>query len=182
MITTHEINGIDTDKLTATIDAIRETPELAKCEFHAHNNWIEGGHNKARINRYHAAGQESARDIPFEIPADEPPVLLGHDRGPNPVEILLASLSSCMTTSMVYHAAAHGVKVEELESDFAGDLDLQGFLGLNQEVRPGYQNIRARFRVRSEASPEELEGFAKFSPVYDVVSKSLPVTVHIEKM
>jgi uncharacterized OsmC-like protein len=97
------------------------------------------------------------------------------------VEHLLAALSACMTTSMVYHAAAHGTKIEELESDFSGDLDLQGFLGLREDVRPGYQGIRAKFRVRSDAPTEELASYVKFSPVYDVVSKSVPVSVEVEK-
>ncbi|MEX2381949.1 MAG: OsmC family protein [Opitutales bacterium] len=181
MITTHNINGVDTEKLTATIDAIREAPDLARCEFRVHNNWVEGGHNQIHINEYHAAGQDSSREMPFEVPADEPPALLGHDRGPNPVEHLLGALSACMTTSMVYHAAAHGVKIDELDSDFSGDLDMQGFLGLKEGVRPGYQEIRAKFHVRSDAPAEELASYVKYSPVYDVVSKSVPISVEVEK-
>jgi uncharacterized OsmC-like protein len=178
----HSINGVDTTKLKEMVDAVRENPGLAHGEFRAHNTWVEGGHNRAEISGYHAAGQESSRDMPFEIPADEPPALLGQDRGPNPVEQLLSALSACMTTSIVYHAAAHGTRIDDLESDFSGDLDLQGFLGLRDDVRPGYQKIRAKFRVRCDAAPEELASYVKFSPVYDVVSKSVPIEVTVEKM
>ncbi len=175
------LNGVNTDDLNKTVNTIRGTPDMGQCQFRAHNEWIDGGNNHVQVKDFHAAGQEiTSRTKPFEFDADEPPLLLGHDRGANPVEHLLGALSSCMTTSMVYHAAANGIKIEELESDFEGDLDLQGFLGL-ADVRPGYQEIRANFKVKSDAPAEKLESFTKFSPVYDVVSKSVPVKVTIEK-
>ncbi|MHA3775145.1 OsmC family protein [Verrucomicrobiota bacterium sgz303538] len=177
------MNGVSTDELEKTVESIRDHPELGKCKFRAHNEWLDGGNNHVRVKDFYAAGQEvTSRAKAFDFDADEPPLLLGHDRGANPVEYLLTALSACMTTSMVYHAAANGIKIEELESDFEGDLDLQGFLGLADDVRPGYQQIRATFRVRCDAPTEKLGEFLKRSPVYDVVSKSVPVVVNIEKM
>jgi uncharacterized OsmC-like protein len=181
MIAKPSMNGVDTGKLMETIEAVRGNPDLARSEFRAQNRWSDGGFNTARITDFHAAGEETSHAQPFELAADEPPVLLGKDRGANPVEHLLAALSSCMTTSMVYHAAANGIKIEELESDFSGELDLQGFLGLRSDVRPGYQSIRATFRVRSDAEPEQLAEYVKYSPVYDVVSKSVPISVNVER-
>ncbi len=181
MIEVHSLNGVDVDRLKATIEGIRENPTLAESEFHARNTWIEGGNNRAEINEYHAAGQDLSRDMPFELSADEPPVLLGHDRGPNPVEHLLSALSSCMTTSIIYHAAAKGIKIEELESEFSGDLNLHGFLGLKEDVRPGYETIRARFKVKTDAEAEDIKKFVRYSPVYDVVSRSVPIVVEVEK-
>lgn len=176
------LNGVSTEGLTKTVEAVTADPALGKCQFRARNRWVDGGSNRVRVKDFYAAGQENtSRSEPFEFTADEPPVLLGKDRGANPVEYLLAALSSCMTTSIVYHAAAKGIRIEELESEFEGDLDLQGFLGLSKEIRPGYQEIRATFRVKSDAPADELEKFTKFSPVYDVVSKSVPVVVKIEK-
>jgi uncharacterized OsmC-like protein len=176
------VNGVNTDALAKTIQTFRKSPGLAKCNFRAKNKWIEGGNNRVTIKDFYAAGQEIfSRQKPFELTADEPPALLGSDRGANPVEYLLTALSSCMTTSMVYHAAANGIKIEELESEFDGDLDLQGFLGLASDVRPGYKTIRATFRVKTDGNPKQLEDFLKFSPVYDVVSKSVPVSVRVEK-
>jgi uncharacterized OsmC-like protein len=176
------VNGVDKDALTQTIKTFRKNPGLAQCSFRAKNTWVEGGHNRVTVKDFYAAGQEiSSRKKPFEISADEPPVLLGSDRGANPVEYLLAALSACMTTSMVYHAAANGIQIDELESEFEGDLDLQGFLGLDANVRPGYQAIRATFRVKTDGTPEQLEKFTRFSPVFDVVSRSVPVVVRVEK-
>ncbi len=182
MIATQNINGVNRGKLTETIDAVRETPELGQCEFRARNTWIDGGFNRTEISGFHAAGQEVSREMPFQETADEPPVLLGKDQGPNPVEHLLGALSACMTTTMVYHAAAHGTKIDSIESDFSGNLDLQGLFALRSDVRPGFQSIRAKFRVHSDAPADELASYVKYSPVYDVVSKSVPVSVEVEKV
>lgn len=176
------VNGVQTDELAKAMQTFRKSPDLAQCRFRAKNKWVEGGHNRVTIKDFYAGGQEvTSRTKPFEMYADEPPALLGSDRGANPVEYLLAALSACMTTSMVYHAAAHGIHIEELESEFEGDLDLQGFLGLADDIRPGYQAIRATFRVKTDGNPEQLEAFTRFSPVFDVVSKSVPVSVRVEK-
>jgi len=85
-----------------------------------------------------------------------------------------------MTTTMVYHAAARGIEIRGVESQLEGDLDLRGFLGLSEKVRKGYQAIRVRMRVQSDASPETLRELTGYSPVYDIVSKSVPVEVTIE--
>lgn len=106
-------------------------------------------------------------------------MLLGKDQGANPVEFVLHALAACLTTSLVYHAAARGIRIESIESRLEGDLDLQGFLGLSEQVRRGYKQIRANFTIKSEASAEELEALTKFSPVYDIVSNPVPVSIQI---
>lgn len=183
MVRAAVMNGVNTGELEKTVQAFKNNPALARCQFRAKNRWIDGGHNTVTVKDFHAAGQEiTSRPKPFEIAADEPPALLGADRGANPVEYLLAALSACMTTSVVYHAAARGITIEEMDSDFEGDLDLQGFLGLADGVRPGYQRIRATFRVKTDGDPARLAELVKYSPVYDVVSRSVPVEVRFEKM
>ena len=110
-----------------------------------------------------------------------PPVLMNQNRAANPVEYVLHALAACLTTSLVYHAAARGVKVDEVESTLEGDLDLRGFLGLSDDVRTGYHNIRVTFRVKSEASAETLRELCRHSPVFDIVSNPVPVFVSLEK-
>ena len=110
----------------------------------------------------------------------EPPVLLGQDEGANPVEYVLHALAGCMTTTMVYHAAARGITIESVETELEGDLDLHGFLRIDDTVRNGYENVRVKFKVKSDASPEQLEDLAKISPVFDIVSNPVPVAVSIE--
>ncbi|HEX2492061.1 MAG TPA: OsmC family protein, partial [Blastocatellia bacterium] len=122
------INGVNVDQLFSTINAIKENPGLAKFKFRAKNQWINGGQNRTNIKDFYGAGQEDAtRKQTFVFDNDEPEVLLGHDNGANPVEFVLHALAGCLTTSLVYHAAAQGIKIESVESKFEGDLDLRGF-------------------------------------------------------
>ena len=104
---------------------------------------------------------------------------MGEDKAPNPVEWLLHALIGCMTTTLAYHAASRGIAIEGIESSIDGDIDLRGFLGLSDKVRKGYSSIRVNMRVKSTGSPTALTTLAKLSPVFDVVSKSVPVDVTI---
>lgn len=177
----HTLNGVDVEKLHTNINAIQGNTDLAKFQFRATNSWILGGHNRTTIKEFYGVGQEdTTRTEPFVLDADEPPVLLGNDHGANPVEFVLHALAACLTTSMVYHAAAQGIKIDSVESRLEGDLDLRGFLGISKDVRPGYQNLRVMFRVKSDASPEQLEELTKFSPVFDIVSNPVPVEISVQ--
>ncbi|MBN1816267.1 MAG: OsmC family protein [Sedimentisphaerales bacterium] len=179
--TMHTENGIDVDALRSTVDAIAQDPQLAKSRFHIHNTWISGGHNQSTITSFYGAKQENEHLQTFTLDADEPPILAGQDIGPNPVEHLLNALAACVTTGMVYHAAIRGIHIEELESHLEGDIDLRGFLGLSNEVRKGYENIRVTFKVKTDAENlERLKAFTKFSPVLDVVSHGTNVDIRIE--
>jgi uncharacterized OsmC-like protein len=176
------VNGVDVAVVESTVNAIQERPALAKSKFRAHNKWISGGHNRSQINQYYGAGQEHSRSTPFVLDADEPPILAGTDRGANPVEYLLHALTACMTTTMVYHAAIRGIQLDEVESNLEGDLDLRGFLGLSDEVKRGYEEIRVNFKVKTDAdNVERLKALSKLSPVFDMVSKGTRVTVQIER-
>jgi uncharacterized OsmC-like protein len=176
------VNGVDVDRLFGTIDAIRRQPELATFRFRATNRWIQGGHNRSAIKGFYGAGQEDAsRPDAFRLDNDEPGVLLGTDRGANPVEQVLHALAGCLTTSLVYHAAARGIRLEEVESELEGSLDLHGFLGMSEEVRNGYENVRVLFRVKANATAAEIADLVRLaqarSPVFDIVSHPVPVSV-----
>lgn len=174
------INGVEVERMGATVQAVQQNPALAGFQFRATNQWINGGHNRSTIKGFYGAGQEDKlRTKPFVLDADEPPLLLGQDQGANPAEYVLHALAACLTTSMVYHAAARGIRIESMESTLEGELDLQGFLGLSGQIRPGYKEIRAHFTVTSDASPEQLRELAKFSPVHDIISNPVPVNIHI---
>lgn len=178
--TPSELNGVNLQKLTETIQAIKSQPNLATFKFRATNKWINGGHNQIRIDRFYGAGQEHSRSKPFSFDADEPPVLLGKDLGANPVEFLLSALSACLTTTLAYHAAAHGIQIDGIESDYEGDLDLRGFLDLDPKIRKGYREIRVNFRVKTNASSEQLQTLMKNSPVFDVVTNPTRIVLQVE--
>ncbi|MBE0427673.1 MAG: OsmC family protein [Nitrospirae bacterium] len=174
------INGVDVVKVESTVDAIKEKPDIAKFKFRLHNKWIKGGHNHSTVNNFYGANQENSHLQTFELDADEPLILAGTDKGANPVEHLLNALAACLTTTLVYHAAIRGIKIQELESDLEGDIDLRGFLGLTNEVRRGYQNIRVNFKVKTDAENiEKLKALSKLSPVFDVTSNGTKVDVQI---
>ena len=175
------VNGVNVEKLGETVQAIQGKPELAKFKFRATNKWINGGHNQTTVKEFYGACQEdTTRTEPFVLDADEPPVLLGEDHNANPAEFVLHALASCLTTSMVYHAAANGIKIEEVESEYEGDIDLHGFLNLSQDIRKGYQNIRVNFKVKSDAPAYKLRELMKHSPVFDIVTNPVPVAISLQ--
>jgi uncharacterized OsmC-like protein len=175
-------NGVNVTALFATIDAVKATPAIADFQFRAGNAWLGGDHNRTTIRGFKGACAEQVHEGgPFVLDNAEPPVLLGADAAPNPVEYVLHALAGCLTTTMVYHAAARGIAVEAVSSEVEGDLDLRGFLGLDPTVRKGFHQVRVRMRVRSAAAAETLRSLAQFSPVFDIVSKSLPVEVVVEQ-
>lgn len=176
------VNGVNVDQLFETIRAIKDTPNLAKFKFRARNEWLDGGHNQSTIKDFYGVGREdTSRRETFVFDADEPAVLLGEDHGANPVEYVLHALAACLTTALVYHAAARGITIDEVESELEGDLDIQGMLGLSDKVRKGYQNIRVNFKIKSDASAETLTELCQFSPVFDIVSNPVPVSLRVEK-
>jgi uncharacterized OsmC-like protein len=180
------VNGVDVDRLRETIDNIKNDPGLAKTRFRATNQWLNGGHCQINIHDFDGARQTIEHRQDFRLDADEPPLLLGEDRGANPVEYVLTALSACLTTSLVYHAAAQGIEIEEIESELEGDLDLRGFLGLSDQVRNGYENIRVKFRIRADAPQEKIDELVQLaqqrSPVFDIVTNPVPVQVKAEKI
>lgn len=178
------LNGVNVDQLVGTIQAIQANPNLAKFQFRSNTKWIEGGHSQTQIQSFHGAGlEDTSRSRPFILEGDEPPVLLGGNAGPNAVEALLHALASCLVVGFAYNAAAQGIKVDSLDFSLEGDLDLRAFLGLSDQVRPGYENIRVTYRVKSNAPREKIEALCdyvqKTSPVLDIIRRPVPVTVNL---
>ena len=180
------VNGVPVDGLFATVDAIKATPSIAKFNFRIHNQWHDAAKNKSAVDTFYGAGQEQSRTKPFVLESDEPPVLLGTDTAVNPVEHLLHALAACLTTSMVYHAAARGIHVEEVESSLEGDIDLQGFLELDKNIRNGFQGIRVNFKIKSDVPDEQLQEVCQLgpghSPVFDSLTNGVPVLVSAERL
>ena len=176
------VNGVTVSKVMDVIGAIEENPENARFQFRLNNRWDNAGLNHSRIQAFHALGREETRGKPFVVDNDEPQITSGGDSAPNPMEYVLHALAGCLTSTMVYHAAVQGIEIESVESELEGDMDVRGMLGLSDEVRKGYSHVRVRMRVKSEASAETLRELALFSPVYDIVSRSLPVEVVLEKV
>lgn len=175
------VNGIEVGTLSETVRAIKKDPDLGIAQFRATNKWLGGNHNRTTVIDFYGAKQDIAHAQQFELDADEPAILAGHDYGANPVEHLLHALASCVTTSMVAHAAVRGIPVRSVESTIEGDIDLNGYLGLSDEVPRGYTALRVKFKV--DAAPkyhEYLVALAKYSPVFNTITNSVPVDILLE--
>jgi uncharacterized OsmC-like protein len=177
-------NGVDTQQMYGTLDAIKADPSLGVFQFRVHNHWVDGAHNRSTIQGFYGAGQEdTSRAASFTIDAGEPAVLLGVDTGPNPAEALLHALAACLTTTLVYVAAARKVRLTEVESTLEGDMDVRGALGLSDEVRNGFSAIKVTFKAKADAPPEKLQEIVERaqarSAVFDMVSHGVPVEVSL---
>ena len=176
-------NGVDTATLFATLDAVKGDTDIAKFQFRATNRWVSGTHNRSTIHGFHGAKQEMTHREPFTFDADHPPVLVGADNGPTPVEYLLHALAACLTAGIANVAAARGITLTEVSSTVEGDIDLLGILGLSADVRNGYQQIKVSFVIRGD-DPDKLrsvvEQSRKRSAVFDVLTNGVPVSIDVD--
>ncbi|WP_439860798.1 OsmC family protein [Pseudomonas sp. MBLB4136] len=175
-------NGLNVQQMTQTVEAIKNDPSLARFEFRARNQWINGGENRSTIKDFYGAGTEdTSRSVSFEFINGEPPVLLGGNEGANPVEFLLHALAGCVTTTTVLHAAARGIQIRRLSTELQGSIDVQGLLDLNASVPVGYEQIRIKMDIEADCSDAELDDLLTFakehSPVCNTVCRPVPVTV-----
>ena len=177
-------NGVDTAALFATLDAVKQAPEAAKFQFRAHNQWVGGTHNRGTIADFFGVGEERSHERSFVFDADHPAVLVGQDQGPTPVEFVLHALAACLTAGLANIAAARRVRLTEVRSTVTGDIDLNGILGLDPDVRNGYDQISVRFTVKGDAPAEKLREIVEQSQarsaVYDILTNQVPVTIEVD--
>lgn len=185
METNKIVNGVNVSQLFSTIEIIKTNPDVSKFKFRATNTWQNGTYNRATVKDFYGALQEDDTRSPMEFAIDEPPVLLGENKGANPVEYLLVGLSGCLTTSMVAHAAARGIELKSVQSRLEGDLDVQGFLGLSETIPVAYREIRVSFKIDADITDQEkeelLEMAQKYSPVFNTVTRPIPVRVTLDR-
>jgi uncharacterized OsmC-like protein len=178
-------NGVDTEQVYGTLDALKAQPELARFAFRATNRWVDGTHSRSTIQGFWGAGQEdSSREAPFVLDASEPPILFGHNEAPNPAEFVLHALAGCLTLTIVNIAAARKVTLSEVSSTLEGVLDARGATGLDDGYRNGFDRVSVHFAIAGDAPREKLEEIVERakarSVVYDIVAKPVPVDVTAE--
>ena len=177
------LNGVDTPNLFATINAVAGNPPLAKFQFRAKNRWVSGTHSRGTIETFYGAGTEHNHTRTFTLEADHPAVLVGGDNAPLPVEYVLYGLASCIMSGIANIAAARGVTLTEVEATVEGDMDLRGILGLSNEVRNGYEKIRANFTIKGDAPEEKLRQIVEQSKarsaVFDIITNKVPVEIGV---
>jgi uncharacterized OsmC-like protein len=180
------VNGIDVEQIQGMVDAVKKQPPMAQFKIYAKTKWISGFNNEASIKDFELGGamNTTSRKSPFIIAGDHPPELLGTNKGPASPEVLLAALGHCIANGFAIYGAAMGIPIESLAVDLEGDIDLQGMLGLPEpgKVRPGYQEIRATYYVKSNASRDQLEKLAKMSEDLSPVRDSLRAVKFTSKL
>lgn len=178
------LNGVDTPALFATIDAVRQHPQLAPAQFRTTTRWVRGTHSVSSIETFRAAGDEQRHVREFRYDADHPAVLCGADQGPTPVEFLLQALGACLIAGVANIAAARGVTLSQVEARIEGEMDLRGILGLAHEVRNGYQGIRVVFRIEGDAPAQKLRDIVEQSrgrsAVFDVITNRVPIEISVQ--
>ena len=176
-------NGVDTPALFTTLNAVKGQPDLAKFQFRVTNRWLKGTKSRSRIEPFRGAGGVHAHKTEYAYDADHPAVLVGGDEGATPAEFVLHALAACITAGIANIAAARGVTLTEVTSTVEGDINLLGLLGIDPEIRNGYERIRITFDVKGEATAEKLrevvEQSRARSAVFDILTKGVPVELAV---
>ncbi len=176
-------NGVDTATLFATLNAVNDQRELATGQFRVRNRWVSGTHNRSTFSDFYVAGGEQQHRQTFSADADHPAVLVGDDNGPTGAEYVLHALAACLTHGIANIAAARKVDLREVTSTIEGDVDLQGVLGMSDEVRNGYSQIRVHFTVEGDAPAEKLREIVEQSrarsAVFDVLTNGVPIAIDV---
>jgi len=164
--TTAVINGIDTDALKQTMETVKNDPSTGIARFDVTTAWKGGAQSETRVKGWELGGKRLPKD--FTIRIDEPPELLGTNTAANPQEYLMAAMNACLMATYVAACSAQGIELESLEIESRGELDLRGFLGLDKNVKPGYDEIDYRVRIKGDGTPQQ------FSAVHEWVKKTSP--------
>lgn len=177
-VTERSVNGVDVEQLEGAIEAISADPEVGQFTFRAETEWADALKCVTVIDEFDQAGETiSSRE--FTIEGDEPEQILGERTAPNAVELLLAALGSCLSVGYAANAAAMGIELHDVRFELEGDLDLRGFLGISEDIRPGYDSVTCTVYIDADAADEELadlrERVEATSPLMDVITNTVPV-------
>jgi uncharacterized OsmC-like protein len=179
----HMVNGVDTEILGNLATKISEDENYGKFKFRANNQWITGARSRSSIQGFYAGGKENtSRKEPLYVDADQPSFFYGQNTAPNPVEHLLHALNSCLVFTLVSHASVQGIQLDSVEASSEGDMDARGLFGISDQVNKGYSHIRVNMKVKSDADVDTLKTMAMYSPVYEVISRSVPVDFTLTKI
>lgn len=174
-------NGVNVEALTATVASLKSNPALAHFMFRSKAKWINGAHSSSTFDSHFGAGLEHKRSNPLFLEGDEPETLLGTDLAPNAAEAALHALSSCLSVTYAYNAAAMGLDISNLSFDLETDTDLRGFLELDKKVRPGLSEIRVKVNLACNGTPAQIKELhdkaMRTSPLLDTFRN--PVTVKV---
>ena len=176
-------NGVNVDALLAAREALKSAPQAAKFTWRASCKWQNGTHSRTMIKGFHGLGEEQKHKTEFSFNADHPEIFASEDLGVTPIEFVLVGLASCLTAGVASVAQNRGVQLRSVEAKLEGTMDLQGILGMDRDVRNGYDDIKVTFHIDADASKQEIEAIVaqsqKRSAVYDALTNPTNVTVAV---
>jgi uncharacterized OsmC-like protein len=176
-------NGVNVEALIGAREALTEAPEAAKFTWRANCKWVNGTHSKSSVKGFFGLGEEQAHKTEFTFEADHPEVFAAEDNGATPVELVLAGLASCLTAGVASVAQMRDIQLNSVTATLEGSMDLQGILGIDGDVRNGFDGIRVHFDIDANASEDDIKALVaqsqKRSAVFDVVTNPTNVTVEV---
>jgi uncharacterized OsmC-like protein len=174
-------NGVNVEELNSLVSRVKTNPALAKFQFRSKSRWINRAHSQSTFDSIYGVGMDHKRATPFFAEGDEPAALLGTDLAPNAGEAALHALSSCMSVTYAYTAAAMGIDISSLSFQLETDTDLRGFMELDKSVRPGLSQIRVKVNLECNGSPQQIKDLhaqvLRTSPIYDTLCNPVDVQV-----
>ena len=183
MHTKPEMNGVNVEALLGAREALSEAPQAAQFTWRADCEWLDGAHSRSTVTGFFGLGQEHEHNAPFQIDADHPACFAATDKGATPVEIVLSALASCLTAGVASVAANRGITLKKVAARVEGDMDLFGILGMDAEIRNGFNAIRVSFDIDADATPAEIEALVaqsqKRSAVFDIITNPGAVQVTV---
>lgn len=183
-ITTNPVdNGVNVAALLGAREAMTDMPAAAAFTWRASNTWVSGTHSTTTIEKFFGVGDEQSHNQAFVLDTDHPPVFASEDHGVTPVEMVLAGLAGCLSAGVASVAQHRGIQLRSVTANIEGDMDLQGILGIDSDVRNGFSHIAVSYEIDADAGPEEIRAVVaqsqKRSAVYDVITNPTAVTVEV---
>ena len=176
-------NGVNVQALLDARKALGEAPAGAKFQWRAQCEWVRGTHSRSTVEGFYGLGEEQKHKKTFVFDADHPEVFASEDHGATPVEMVLAGLASCLTAGVATVAQNRDIQLHSVKATIEGGMDLQGILGIDSDVRNGFDGIKVTYDIKADATPEEIKALVaqsqKRSAVYDVITNPTNVTVEV---
>ncbi len=175
-------NGVNVEALLGARSALTDAPEAAKFQWRASNEWVNGTHSRTTLSGFSGLGQEHAHRQAYTIDADHPEIFASEDNGATPTEIVLAALAGCLTAGVATVATHRGVHLRSVTATLEGSMDLQGILGIDGDVRNGFDGIKVTYQIDADASKADIEAIVaqsqKRSAVFDIIAN--PTSIQVE--
>jgi len=176
-------NGVNVEALIGAREALSGAPEAAKFTWRATCKWMNGTHSHSVVKGFYGLGEEQNHKTAFEFDADHPEVFASEDKGATPVEYVLIGLASCLTAGIAAVAQYRGIQLRSVQASIEGKMDIQGILGIDGDVRNGFDGIRVHYDIDADATPDEIKALVaqsqKRSAVFDIVTNPTNVTVEV---